>query len=352
MCVSSDVFTTDDPRIINVKLSSNVMNISVSLNRFVDFPFRQSLMLIRPFHIVHQLAIVILVLSLKSLSPPWFVVFKAWLMLFLLMPFLFGLNDLMHRMEDRQMGRDRLFTSDSISMWMVSMFLFFVLLMMSLLALESGIFTFIFLVLMIVCGLAYGYFKHKRQMVRTYLFRLLSGMSFYLVVAVYFGFSLSDDVRVSLIVGVLDLFSHVAGDLRDYPLDVEGGVRTFPVVYGIESTERLILALELFGLLLVILVFGFGISFWSVVLFGSGLGWLLYFLLKESGAYSWQHGSFHGQKVFIYVLISHFSGFSEWFVPLFLFGWFMSYCLYLWADDRLSGSSGFLFHLMSNPLGL
>lgn len=327
------------------------MNFTISLNRFGDFPFRQSLMLVRPFHIVHQLAIVLLVLSLKSVSPPWLMVLKAWLMLFLLMPFLFGLNDLMHRIEDRKMGRDRLFTSDSVSLGWIGLFLGLVLLVMVSIALESGMVTLFWLVSMIGCGLAYGFFKHARRTVLTYLFRMLSGITFYMVVATYFGFS-SVDVWVGLIVGVLDLFSHVAGDLRDFPMDVEGGVRTFPVLYGLGRTERLIASLELIGLLMVGLVFGFGVVFWFLVFFGLGIGWVAYWLLRESDAFSWLHAVFHGQKIFIYVLVAVFMGSSGWFVPLFMLCWFGCYSAYLWADGRLSGSSGWLSHLLFNPLGL
>ncbi|RMG22922.1 MAG: hypothetical protein D6732_25260 [Methanobacteriota archaeon] len=351
MSKSRHFFSTGDSRIINLKFSSGVMNLTISLNRFGDFPFRQSLMLIRPFHIVHQLAIVLLVVSLKGYFPPWYIFLKAWLMLFLLMPFLFGLNDLMHRLEDRRMGRDRLFTSESISMISVGFFLGSVFLVMALIALESGLMTFVWLLLMILCGLLYGYFKHERRTFLTYIFRMLSGVTFYLVVSMYFGFS-SIDGWVSLVVGVLDLFSHVAGDLRDFPMDVAGGVRTFPVVYGVDRTERFIFGLQLLGLFLVGIIFRYGFWFWLFILVGCSLGWLTYFVLREGNAYSWQHAAFHGQKILIYVLVGVFHGVSIWFVPLYMMGWFVSYCLYLWADDRLSGSSGLLGYVLSNPLCL
>ena len=304
-------------------------------------------MLVRPFHIVHQITIVLLVIGVHQLSPTFLQVIGAWLMLFLLMPFLFGLNDWMHRKEDAEMERDRLFTSGDIHPNAVLLGLASILLTMTAIALSSGWGTLLWLYAMITCGLLYGYAKHKRLTVTTYLFRTLSGMTFYLVTASHFGFR--NEFALATFVGLLDLFSHIAGDLRDYPLDLRGDVKTFPVRFGIRSTLILIAVVQAISFSLLSALLQFSLSFWIAILLFSVAGWIAYLLLNILEVHALHHACFHGVKIASYVLIPVSIWGTWWLVPTVLLGWAISYLLYLWADNRLSE---FKLLVMANPLAI
>lgn len=308
---------------------------------------RQLLMLVRPFHIVHQLTIVMLVIGVHRLSPTFLQVIGAWLMLFLLMPFLFGLNDWMHRKEDAEMGRDRLFTSKNIHPNAVLLGLATILLTMNSIALTSGWTTLLWLYAMITCGMLYGYAKHRRMTATTYLFRTLSGMTFYLVTASHFGYH--NEFALATFIGLLDLFSHIAGDLRDYPLDLVGKVQTFPVRFGIPRTLVLVAIVQGIAFVFLAGIIDLPRMFWMSVLLFSSLGWSAYLLFKFLEIHALQHACFHGVKIAVYVLIPATLWNAAWAVPLVMLGWAVSYLLYLWADNRL----GELRPLMViNPLAL
>lgn len=304
---------------------------------------RNSILLVRPFHIIHQISIIVLVLGLKHIFPTLSDFLLVWLMVFLLMPFLFGLNDYWHRLDDQKMNRDRLFTNHHISPNFVLMSSLSLLLIMNVIAFQRSAVTGGLLYSMILSGLLYGYLKKKKRMLLTYLFRLLSGVTFYLVVASYFHLT-EADVLVALFVGFLDLYSHIAGDLRDFKKDKIGNVNTFPVRFGINKTliliesvgfftlinyfifEATILRLHSFATLLVLPMF----LIISIVIF-----WF-----QDSEKYKWFHAMFHGSKISVYFML----GASLLFTPqlsilLLVFGflplWFLSYYLYLWADHRL-----------------
>ncbi len=307
---------------------------------------KQLILLIRPFHIIHQLVIVLLVIGLKQINvtPTEFI--SAWLMLFLLMPFLFGLNDYWHRVEDKEMGRDRLFTSNSFSKTQVLTFTLSIFLVMNYLAFSRSMITGLFLYLMIICGLLYGYFKHKKQMIKTYSFRTLSGVTFYLVVASYFGLT-GVDFLIALFVGLLDLYSHIAGDLRDYQKDKVGKVNTFPVRFGTKYTLFLILGVYLLSVLYlseIELLQGKLIEFLSMlpyILTFPVISFMGYFLLTlHTIRYNWLHAIFHFSKIATYSFLGLcWLGISLnlvlGLVVLILIAWLVSYYLYLWGDNRI-----------------
>ncbi len=300
---------------------------------------RQSLMLVRPFHIIHQLVIVYLVISLKGMSPSSLDFIRAWLMLFLLMPFLFGLNDYLHHKDDEKMGRDRLFTSHTWPSWVLLASVLSLLLTMTFLAATRGVLTLAWLYAMIGCGMLYGYFKHKRQMIRTYMFRTFSGITFYMVVASYFGLS-AVDWYYAIFVGLLDLFSHIAGDLRDYPLDLVGKVNTFPVRYGIRNTLFLIAGFQILSIGYFISLHRF--SSWQLSIFlmcilcANTISWLVYGWLnmQEQQRHEWHHALFHGIKILTYSCIAGLMASNMHFLPIIMIFWLFSYWLYLWSDGR------------------
>ncbi len=324
------------------------MNFAVTSRNIRHFPFRQSLLLVRPFHIIHQMVIVLMVISLNGISPSPLEILMAWLMLFLLMPFLFGLNDWMHRDEDAEMGRDRLFTSGYVSPKYVPIFLVSILVVMNAIAFSSSLVTLGWLEAMIVCGLLYGYFKHQRYTFLTYLFRTFSGMTFYLVVASYFGYW--HQYLVALFVGLLDLFSHIAGDLRDYPMDLKGNVRTFPVRYGIGNTRKLILAVFAVSMAYLSLIIALPAVFWIFLSIFAAVGWVIYLLLDALGIHALQHAAFHGVKIACYSLIAGFLISRPLMVAGVMFAWAVSYLAYLWSDGRLGEIRW--WEALTNPLGI
>ena len=324
------------------------MNFAVASGNIRHFPFRQSLLLIRPFHIIHQLTIVLMVIALNGISPSPLEIFMAWLMLFLLMPFLFGLNDWMHQEEDAMMGRDRLFASGHVSPKYIPVFLVSILVVMNAIAFSSSLATLGWLETMIACGLLYGYFKHKRHTFLTYLFRTFSGMTFYLVVASYFGYW--HQYSVALFVGHLDLFSHIAGDLRDYPLDLKGNVRTFPVRFGIANTRKLILIMFAVSVAYLSFIIALPAVFWIFLSIFAIAGWSFYLLLDALQIHALQHAAFHGVKIACYSLIAGVLLSQPLIVAGIMFAWAVSYLAYLWSDGRLKEIHW--KETLANPLGI
>ncbi len=320
-----------------------------------------SLLLIRPFHIVHQWSLILMVIFTKSIYSVVSALdlFVVWLLVFLVMPLLFAINDLMHLEEDRKMGRDRLFTAVSVPPQFLKTVLGSILALLLLISVLRSVTTFIALILLIIFASAYGYYKHKRRTLLTYLFRSLSGFALYLVISSYFALT-STDILLAVFVAMTDLQVHIIGDVRDIKKDKVAELKTLPALYGIPTTNIIVLLLQLFStsyLMIIsnikdVIVFDNGhllntdlgqipISSILFIVIFYAVAWVIYlrFLHRGEIPYQWLHACFHGAKVLTFLAIAlstdAFQLTDLLWLLVFLVIWFISYLTYLWADDRL-----------------
>ena len=299
---------------------------------------KKFLIFIRPFHILHHITIIFLAISVKGLynSLLFSEGFKLWIITFTMMILLFVTNEYLHKEEDKNMGRERIFQSMEVQrlyLLLVLIMLFIIDVVLSLF--RSPVVLGLYVILLSV-AVGYGFFKHKRITVLTYVFRFLTGFFMYLFVAVYLGYS-SIDFNIALVSGYLDLVANISGDLRDFAKDKEGGIRTLPVVIGIEGTQFFIffLQLGLIGILQLISVPATQLI--SVQVLAS----LLFHLWKKESWFTpWAHMVFHLAKIIsLFLIATMFAGFSfvvtvGGLVTL-VFLELLAYIIYLWSDDRI-----------------
>ncbi len=311
----------------------NLHIISIKKSDFDTEYLKKMLLLVRPFHIVHQVAIIFLVIATKKITPNPVKILLAWSMAFLLMPLLFGINDWIHREEDQKMGRNRLF-SNRMSKHVLLIPPVAFLTYMTIIAATAGWVTVISLYAMIFCGTLYGLFKHLKKTVMTYLFRALSGYTFYLLIAAYFSLS-PIDWKIAAFIAVWDLAAHIAGDLRDYSFDRIGNVRTLPVRMGLRITWLTIFILQIVSLALLELIFRFGTDFWNFQFLLVCIGWIAYFTIHSLKLEQFEHAAFHGMKIATIIFIAQTLFNTSNLIQPFLLAWIISYLLYLWGDDRM-----------------
>jgi len=318
---------------------------------------RMSLMLVRPFHIVHQWALIFMALSVKGIlgkvSP--LDLFTVWIIVFLVMPLLFSINDLLHLEEDKKMKRERLFTVLDIPKRQLTIILTSLILLLILLAGLRNILTLGFLILLMIFATAYGYYKHKKRTILTYSFRTLSGFALYLVISSYFGLTVFD-ILLAIFVGLTDLQVHIIGDVRDILKDKVADVRTLPVIYGIRATNLIVLVLQFISTSFLLILSNItadtvinsknllssvfvGIPRLAIIWVVSFylVAWVVYLFLlqREKVPYQWLHACFHGAKVMTFVSIGISISGSTWVIVFFFIIWILSYTTYLWADNRL-----------------
>ncbi len=216
---------------------------------------------------------------------------------------------------------------------------------------------------MTISALSYAGSKHSNSFILASVFRFLSGFHLFLF---YLAFLLdnsdifvvkvlehadSSSILILIIVtgmatmiGLMDAAVNLAGDVRDFDDDLLNGIRTFPIAFGIEKTEQVMLVLELVAI-------GIFVAVMSNAVFSfSGLMAIIAIILLMSISFiscrffvfgpwrgPWEkqyHGLFHLSKVLIYVIIGLLlQNFSLFIIVLMLVSvtiiWTVTYALYL-----------------------
>ena len=338
------------------------MSFEILKSRNSAMIFKKSILFLRPFHVVHQWAIIVLILAVKGIyfQVQAMNVLAIWLMAFLVVPLLFIINDYLHKDLDKEMKLERVFTIASISRRAILSISITIFLTVAVLALLRSIENFIFLLVLLLLASLYGFCKYKLKTTLTYIFRGLSGTALYLFIASYFGLYYFE-LLVALFVGFADIQAHFVGDIRDIKKDSETKLKTLPLRIGIKWTSIFVALLQIITIAIWFLV---AFSFSSDQLISSNLikseiheiplstlvacmimlafAWPFYLILLgiKSNPDKWLHACFHGSKILNFVLISSlilsFSVLGT-FLLLFIFflSWSIAYFVYLWADDRI-----------------
>jgi 4-hydroxybenzoate polyprenyltransferase len=322
---------------------------------------KKFLLLIRPFHIVHQISLITLALSVRNLlfETAAIDIILVWLMQFLVMPLTLLLNDYFHRSEDRSMNLNhRLFAGKEIDRSIIVIISIVLLVIIGSIALSRSLTSLFAMVVIFTSASLYGYFKHKRMTFTTYIFRAVSGGSLYLFIASYFNLILFD-FYIAILIFFMDLTAHITGDLRDLEKDILVPIKTFPVVFSERKTELIVLLLQIFTLFYLILVFYFRNQlidiytiFFIVLVVASGF--TIYYLLRTKHFIftsinfdryrQWYHACFHGPKIItIFILSIRLSidvSIFEYLIIILIssFVWIISYSIYLSVDNRILSS--------------
>lgn len=308
----------------------------------------------RPFHWFNTICMAIFAVALTRASADFdaALALRRTLTIVLLLFLLFFCNDFMHKRDDIRMERGRLFQLFALTRGRVVAILtsltFAVVassddLSWRPLALIFAIFA---------AGMFYGAAKFQRRPLATYAARALAGAAMFVYAADGPAFGGLQLVAAGF-VGLWDLQAHIAGDLRDLPMDKIAGVRTLPSAWG---EARTLVAIALCqGAALVVLEAYLrlvGIALSPATLLACGLlmltGWAAYAWLSAARPrtrFAWLHACFHGPKALFYLVVA--GELMAWNWPeraaLVLGGavvWFCSYWIYLWSDFRLGKGGG------------
>jgi geranylgeranylglycerol-phosphate geranylgeranyltransferase len=324
---------------------------------------KKLLLMIRPFHIVHQFSIIALAISVRGqlYTTPLVDILLVWLMQFLIMPLTLLINDYLHREEDKKMKlKHRLFVDQNIDQRLVIAIVVSLFFIIALIALSRSIYTLLAMLLIFIVASLYGYFKYKKMTTATYLFRGFSGGALYLFIASYFQL-IAIDLLIALLILLLDFTAHISGDLRDLEKDGIANMKTYPVLYGEKVTEYIIVVMQVISIsYLLIIFYGLIDTFDAILFIGiSSMSFIFYYFFKSR--YSiivpwsnqmidryryWYHACFHGSKVIVIFLLAFRIADSDitvlnriGLVILSFMIWLVSYYVYLFIDNRLPNIS-------------
>lgn len=303
--------------------------------------WRDVLLWIRPYQTVYQLAVFGLVLASKEVKAVGLAEVAGLLAVLVSLPALFIVNDYIHSPNDRLMGRQRFFSRFNRLMRSPLIIAACLVGACSILAERSGLPMLITYLLLVGSVCLYAIAKRYRSIVSLYGFRAVSGALLYLVIAAPLGLNQRDYIT-ALLVGLFDLQTNIAGDVRDVYADCKTRLKTLPLVWGVRRTTIVLLLLQILCLA------GFRLTFFSLsgtwiiaALLGAVPAWIsyLYVLSRGEELVMWAHACHHGYKLYVLCLIGRMLAgqsldTSIYITAVVLVIWFVAYSLYLFGDHR------------------
>ena len=311
-----------------------MINMFLQPNTSQTFSFEiisQLIYFLRIHQNVYHLTIVITILFFKP-ETGIFQLLSAGLLIILITPTFLLLQDILGKKDDEKFNQKRIMFSDTYNkiFFITSMIVMLVILFLN--NIESD-FCFIAL---LFSTFAYGFAKHLRKMIFSYIFRYLSSIfTFSMYLFILTSGNLTNFYYFIIFVSIFDLIGNIAGDIRDVQKDTIAGVKTLVTVYGEDNTLKI---------MAMMMVISFCIFLYKYELFILSFLYLINlccFILVELLSTKYVHGLFHLSKLVNFLIIASLINDISLFVLFIVLTcvvilWFFSYYYYLFNSGHSS----------------